>query len=646
VVRTPPVGAAAVAALAVSTVGGRSWAVATTYDAVRVWPVGEPPDSGVLVRVGSRMSLDAAVLAGRRGEEVLVGLTPMDRMSRWRLPTGELMGTDDSLHPLWWASDSRWGSPVAVADHDGASLVVTAVGDRSLRAWDPLTGAQVGEAWRGHRDKIVGVVSVMLADGTPLVLSGDLSGEVRRWDARTGRDHGPPVRLPDCVPAELAVARLPDGRAMVCVAGTDGTVHRFEAATGRPLGPAIDLGRSSDGDVGWYRPTRLACVAAAEVAVVLTTVDGRTVDVRDLADGRVLGRVDTGHGIAAMAAASLDDGTPVVLVADHGGYLRGFRAVAGTRLGAPTRPFDRPLYNVLPVSGPTGDVVLAARLTGGSCRFDAATGQPIDDPADPLPAFGTLCGVVAVPGRGPMLVTADETAIYRVDLTTGTQCEPGPVDEDNDGWYGVTVVALPDRVVIAGGRDDGKVYRWDAATGDPLPALTGHPTIVKAVTGATAADGAPMIVSVSEAGDVRRWHAGTGEPIGTPLAAPEFDNGELVVVHHGDGRQVLICATRFSGTVYQWDPVTGQPTGPTFTLDSWAELTAAYVSPDGVPFAVLAILDRNYDTVRVERWRLDTARKVDELPATTRAVFVHAGAARMVLANEDGSLTVTDLPSG
>lgn len=588
------------------------------------------------MRPGKR--LDAAVLAGGSGEQVIVGLQHIRTMWRWRLSTGELLGTDASAEPSWWA-DTRYGSPVAGVELAEASLVVTAAGDHNLRAWDPLTGVQVGAEWQGHQQRITAVASVMLADGTPLVLSGDLDGEVRRWDARTGRDHGPPVRWWDGVPAELATVRLPDGPTAVCVASTDGTVHRFDSASGQPLGPAIDLDRNQDRTL--YPPTRLACLPTAEGAIMLTTVDNRTVDVRDLSDGQVLSRVDTGHAMAAMAAALLDDGTPIILAADHGGYLRCFHTITGTRVGAAMIPFARPLYGVLPVPDPTWSAVLVVALEGGMCRFDAATGQPIDDPTDPLPAFGTPRGVVPILGRGPMLVTADDTAIYRVDLTTGTPCEPGPIDEDMDGWYDVAVVPLPDgRAILAGGRGDGKVYRWDATTGNPLPALTGHKNIVKAVTTATTADGAPMIVSVSEAGDVRRWHAETGEPIGTPWKAPEFDNGDLAVLRHGDGRQVLICVCRFAGTVYQWDPVTGQPTGPTFTVDSWAAaLVSAYISPDGGPVVVIAILDGNYDTLRVERWRLDTASKVDELPDATRAVYRHAGAVHMVVANGDGSLS-------
>jgi WD40 repeat protein len=643
-VRTPSVGAAAVKVLTVANIGGRWWAVAVADDAVCVWPVGGPPDSGRLVR--TKFGLRAAVLAGGCGEEVIVGLQPMDTMWRWRLSTGELLGTDDPLGPFFWEANPRSGSPAASIDNAGASLVVTAVGaEHSLRAWDPLTGAQVGAAWQGHREKIVAVAAVVLADGTPLVVSGDLDGEVRRWDARTGRDHGPPLHSWDG-PVELATARLPDGRTAVCVTSRDATLHRFEATSGQPLGPPIDLGWRPDNDSLWYRPTRLACLPTAEGAIMLTTIDNGTVEVRDLIDGQVRSRVDTGPTMWAVTAASLDDGTPIILAADYGGHVRRFHALTATRHGAPMTPFSQPVYQVLPILDPAGGVVLAATLEGGVCRFDAATGRPIDDPADPLPAFGTPQGIVAIPGRGPMLVSADDVAIYRVDLTTRTAVEPGPIDEDQDGWGDVTVVPLPDgRVIIAAGRDDGKVYRWDAATGDPLPALTGHTNIVTAVTTATTADGTPMIVSVSEAGDVRRWHAETGEPIGAPWHAPEFDNGDLAVVRHGDGRQVLICACRFDGTVYQWDPITAQPTGPTFTVDSWAAaLLSAYVNQDEVPYVVIAILDNNYDTLRVERWRLDTASKVDELPDTTRAAFLHADVARMVLANGDGSLTVTKLP--
>ena len=313
------------------------------------------------MRPGKR--LDAAVLAGGSGEQVIVGLQHIRTMWRWRLSTGELLGTDASAEPSWWA-DTRYGSPVAGVELAEASLVVTAAGDHNLRAWDPLTGVQVGAEWQGHQQRITAVASVMLADGTPLVLSGDLDGEVRRWDARTGRDHGPPVRWWDGVPAELATVRLPDGPTAVCVASTDGTVHRFDSASGQPLGPAIDLDRNQDRTL--YPPTRLACLPTAEGAIMLTTVDNRTVDVRDLSDGQVLSRVDTGHAMAAMAAALLDDGTPIILAADHGGYLRCFHTITGTRVGAAMIPFARPLYGVLPVPDPTWSPC-RFRMTCGVC---------------------------------------------------------------------------------------------------------------------------------------------------------------------------------------------------------------------------------------------------------------------------------------
>lgn len=52
----------------------------------------------------------------------------------------------------------------------------------------------------------------------------------------------------------------------------------------------------------------------------------------------------------------------------------------------------------------------------------------------------------------------------------------------------------------------------------------------------------------------------------------------------------------------------------------------------------------SYRTLSVERWRLDLGIRTDQLPVTLRAVFRHAGVARMVLAEPDGTLLVADLP--
>lgn len=44
--------------------------------------------------------------------------------------------------------------------------------------------------------------------------------------------------------------------------------------------------------------------------------------------------------------------------------------------------------------------------------------------------------------------------------------------------------------------------------------------LLKAITTAVSADGAPMFISGSERGDVLRWDAATGAPIGEPLPGP------------------------------------------------------------------------------------------------------------------------------
>lgn len=289
-----------------------------------------------------------------------------DRRARWQLSTGDLLGSGQALEvPLWWSD-----SPAVAVEHPELSVVVTAVRDRCLWAWDPVTGEQVGDRWEGHEEHVRTLAAAVLADGTPLVVSGALDGAVRRWDARTGREYGPPLRplVGDAV--EVATARLPDGRTAVCVATTVGMVFRFDAASGQPLAPPVDLGWSESRSWWPLRGSRLACLPTDTGPIVVTMFD-----VRDPVSGQVLNRIDTGRGIDAMAAAVLDDGTPVIVAADGGGYVRRFHALTGARIDEPVNPFLRPVTHVWAVPGPSGDVVLAAMLDGGLCRFDATTGE-------------------------------------------------------------------------------------------------------------------------------------------------------------------------------------------------------------------------------------------------------------------------------
>lgn len=634
--------------------GDRWWVVSAGAHSVCRWDVQAGPESGTTMRTGGQALgvVNAVAIAAPSGAEpVVVGLGIGVRLWRWHAITGELLGEQpfDALGPLEWARGVGGRPPVTGVDLGDRSLVVNSLIDRSLQAWDPATGALVGEPWVGHTDSVWSLTAGVLADGTPLVCSGGRDGLVRRWDARTGAVYGPP--LEGCGAAVgLAIAGLPDGRTVVCVASVKGNVHRYDAATGERLGRAVRANARSQADApdNPYRQPLLACLPTAAGGLLLTSLRSREVHCWDLASGQHLGVFDAGVEVRGLAAAQLPDASPVAVVDGGAGSLFWFDPLTGAQLGAPVAPHGYLAGQVWPVPLDTGRFVLVVPSRSGVRRFDAGTGQALGDPNRPVPLVDNNGHAVAtLPDQRTLLVTADDFGITRLDLATSSLYEPGP-DEQPDTIWDVATLPLPDgRVLIAGAGHGSRVYRWDAATGQAIgEPLVGHDISVKAITTTTCPDGTPMIISVAEGGQILRWHAVTGQLIGQPLWADMGMGGRLSVIHHQDGRQVLICVPIDKGSIQQWDPITGQPVGPTIAPNAQALLLATDIDTDGVPSVFLWIIgEGNSEFVRAEQWRLDTGTKVRELPANLRAVYRADGKPTMVLAHDDGSLTITALPT-
>ena len=54
--------------------------------------------------------------------------------------------------------------------------------DRTVRLWNPQTGAAVGVPLTGHSDRIRAVAAVPLPDGRVLLASASTDQTVRRWE--------------------------------------------------------------------------------------------------------------------------------------------------------------------------------------------------------------------------------------------------------------------------------------------------------------------------------------------------------------------------------------------------------------------------------------------------------------------------------
>ena len=560
---------------------------------------------------------------------------------RWDRESGEPAGDPVLLraprvHPAF-------GNPLAVAATSAGPVAATGSAGGGVQLRDLVTGLPAGGPLGREYGTVLALAAGTLADGSPVIVSAFADSTVRRWDPVSGAEIGEPIRR--CGHAVvLEFTRLPDGRRVVTVLSGQGSVHRRDLLTGEPLAPKIITG---------WEPGRIkvcmglmAVVATDDGAVIATStsLDRRSVRLWDLVSGEPRGELRSPQSawILALAPARLPDGTPLLLAGDGHGSVHGFDARDGRPAGEPVQPHGTQAARVLPVTEPGGRLLLA--VGGASTRLvDARTGEPAGGQWDI--DSGAAYATTVVPLADGRIVSASAHAggLALHDARSGAAFPPPHTPST---LWDVAAATLPDgRVVIGGAGHDWLVYRWDAATGQRIgEPLHGHRLSVKAIAVARQADGRPMFVTGCERGEVLRWDAATGEQIGPPLPGTRDGIDDLAVAGLPGGRQVL--AGLGDGRLHRWDPVTGDPLGPPVHIARWATFTAIYVDKAGVPFGFVDIPDHDApDGKHTERWRLDSAARAGPpLPATFRAVFDDAGVTRMVLAEPDGSLTVCPLP--
>ena len=152
---------------------------------------------------------------------------------------------DDSLLTL----TGHTGSVHSVAFGAGAGgrpLLASGGGDGTVRLWDPVTGAPVGEPLTGHTGPgVLGGVRRRRRTAGRLLASGGDDGTVRLWDPVTGAPvgelltgHTGPVR-------SVAFGAGADGGLLLASGGSDRTVRLWDPVTGAPVGEPLT------GHTGW-----------------------------------------------------------------------------------------------------------------------------------------------------------------------------------------------------------------------------------------------------------------------------------------------------------------------------------------------------------------------------------------------------------
>jgi WD40 repeat protein len=200
-----------------------------------------------------------------------------------------------------------------------------------------------------------------------------------------------------------------------------------------------------------------------------------------------------------------------------------------------------------------------------------------------------------------------------------------------DGAHGAAW--SPDGATIYASCRDKLVRRWNAETGDELPALQGNEDAVRAV--AVSPDGA-LVASAGADRTVRQWRSATGE-----LVATLQGHGERVadVSFSADGKR--LASASYDGTTRLWDPATARLARVLPAHEGG--VAAARFATQGTLLA-----SGGFDKA-VQLW--DIARSGTGGPSTTASATVSGVAfstdgASVASASGDGKVRVWDTKSG
>ncbi|MBB5956009.1 WD40 repeat protein [Saccharothrix tamanrassetensis] len=488
-------------------------------------------------------------------------------------PDGTLLATTDVAEVrLWNPADLRETGPplrvtdpgrkvTAVAFHPSGTTLATAADDGTVRLWDPVTHAGIGDAITATTDESFGVVALAFSPTGTALATGDGDGMVRLWNPSTGQPVGAPLAVHPSGKVD-ALAFSPDGATLVTQ--SSGVVRFWETATGRETTGSIPI---DDGAVAGglaFRPDG--------TVLAIASGDG-TVRLHNPANGRPIGEpVDAAaFGYQASQAAFNRSGT-LLATADTQGTVRLWDPVTQRRHGRLLATTTGYGLNDLAFN-PDGTVLATAGQDGTVRLWDPAT-QEETGPSITMPQtygpdgfYGAVD--VAFDQGGTVLATASGDGTVRLwDPATGHQIGEhivaNPFSPDTPRYSAVRAMAFhPSGTILATVGGDGVVRLWDKATQRQVGADIKHPGPHSEVDDlAFHPDGTMLATAGTYNSEVRLWSPTTQQEIGSPLVVDEDSPFRRGVDHlaFSPSGTVLAAATG-DRAVRLWHPGTGRQLG-------------------------------------------------------------------------------------